>query len=1126
MPDEPRLQQLLDELIDSNCTPEDVCRSCPELLSEVRERWDRMRRLEGELDAMFPTARDAATPLVAPRDNTVLPNIPGYTMEVVLGRGGMGIVFRARHLKLNRVVALKMMLSGALASPEERERFQREAEAVAALRHASIVQIYDVGEHEGRAYFTMEFIEGGSLAQLLVGSPRTPRQAAKLLATVAAAVQVAHDGGILHRDLKPANILLTSDGAPKITDFGLARRLDSAVGLTMTGTALGTPSYMAPEQARGSTAALGIGVDVYALGAILYELLTGQPPFRAETHAQTVQQVIIQDPVPPSRKNGRVPRDLEIICLKCLHKEPRSRYASASALADDLNRFLHGEAIAARPEGRMEKLARRIRRRPGSSAGLAVGTLVVVAFLSREAWLISERTAARQKAESEQSATERFVERDLTEMADLLKKSSLPAAQAAMERAKGRLGDRGPDHLHARLDQGDRELKLADRLDAIRLDLAAAIGGKLNYAKCDQDYEDAFRGAGLGTVHDDAGAVADRIRQSNIANLLVSTLDHWSIMAQGQPRKDWVLEVARRSDHDPTGWRDRARDPAIRTKLPALFKLIETAPVGDHSASLLLALYFHLPTTDRQTILFLERVQRAHPDDFWINLMLGTEKLSRRENADATCYFRVATALRPDVLIGHNNLGVALARDDSPDQIALAIEHYRRAEEIDPTFVGVHSNLARALSRLGRHDEALAEAQITLRLEPDSAIFASYVGMCFEAKGRFVEAEAALRRALTLEPGNRDIQYDIRYFLLRRGRLDEALAIWKLVIDTNPAEHGAWYGYAELCLFLGREDEYRRARHCLLAKFEHTTSLSEAERNSRTCLLLPASGDELNMAVSLAQRVVADEPAKLTAFYPFFLFVHGLAEYRQGLFDQAIATMKGEASRVLGPAPRLVLAMALHKKSKTAEARKMLAAAVVSHDWRSTRVKDQDDWIFHVLRREAEGMILPNLPKFLEGTHEPEDNDERLALLGVCQFTNRTRALARLYADAFAGDPSLAENLAGRYRFKAACAAALAGSGLGLDAAVLSEADREHWRWQARQWLRADLDAAGKLLNADPTRYKADVQSLVTQMRNDPDLAEIRDAAKLTRFSAEEQKDCLALWAEVDALLNRAGRAK
>src|SRR5262245_37979987 len=339
MADNPRVEQLLEELLDSGGTPEEACRTCPELLPQVRAGWQRLRALKAEIGALFPPSpvADDATP--PPLPTADLPRIRGYEVQGVLGRGGMGVVYKARHRRLNRAVALKMLLAGPYARPEELERFLREAEAVAGLRHANVVQGYDVGDLDGQPYFTMEEVEGRSLADKLAGAPPSSDQRAVLVAALAEAIQVAHQSGIVHRDLKPANILLTADGTPKVTDFGLARRLDSG-GLTLTGIPVGTPSYMAPEQGRGNVNAIGPAVDVYALGAILYELLTGRPPFRAETAAATLQQVLSEDPVPPSRLNPRVPRNLETICLKCLHKEPRLRYVSAAALAEDLRRFL------------------------------------------------------------------------------------------------------------------------------------------------------------------------------------------------------------------------------------------------------------------------------------------------------------------------------------------------------------------------------------------------------------------------------------------------------------------------------------------------------------------------------------------------------------------------------------------------------------------------------------------------------------------------------------------------------------------------------------------------------------------------------------------------------------------
>src|SRR5262245_4394012 len=437
MADDPRVQQLLDEICDSGCTPEEVCGACPELLPEVRRRWQQMRLVEAELDALFPSPGpdiDAETP--APwHAGADLPRIPGYDVEALLGRGGMGVVYKARHRRLNRFVALKMLIAGAYAGPPERARFQREAEDVASLQHVNIVQVHDVGDHERLPYFTMEYVEGGSLAQRLLGTPQPARQAAALVATLAEAVQVAHQAGIVHRDLKPANILLTADGTPKIADFGLARHFEGGPALTLSGVRVGTPSYMAPEQAQGQKT-VGPLTDVYALGAILYECLTGRPPFRAETAVETERQVIAEEPVPPARLNPKVPRDLETICLKCLHKEPQRRYATAAALAEDLRRFGEGRPIQARRVSWPGRFGRQVRRKPAEAALVATALTLVGLALGGGLWLAFQRAHWRDG-----------IEADLREINRLEQQAWWIDAGVALQRAEARLDGGGAGDL-------------------------------------------------------------------------------------------------------------------------------------------------------------------------------------------------------------------------------------------------------------------------------------------------------------------------------------------------------------------------------------------------------------------------------------------------------------------------------------------------------------------------------------------------------------------------------------------------------------------------------------------------------------------------------------------------------
>jgi WD40 repeat protein len=397
-------------------TPEELCPDDTRLQALLRERLARRQRLHAALD-LPDVARheEVARP-------ASLPVIDGYEMGELLGRGGMGLVFKAVQKALKRPVALKIVLSGAHAGAEERARFRTEAEAVARLHDPGIVQIYEVGEQAGCPFLALEFVSGGSLAQQLDGTPMPPRRAAQLLLDLARAVQHAHEQGIIHRDLKPANVLLTESGVAKIADFGLAKVLDAEQGQTRTGAVLGSPSYMAPEQAEGKARAIGAATDVYALGAILYELLAGRPPFKAETAMETLLQVQFTDPVSPSRLQPKLPRDLVTICLHCLRKEPRQRYASALALAEDLSCFLEGRPIRARPVGRAERVLRWCRRKP-MLAGLSAAVVLLVGVVAIGGPLAAFRIAGQR----DQLRAE-------------LWQSSLQEAQA--ERKSGQVGQR------------------------------------------------------------------------------------------------------------------------------------------------------------------------------------------------------------------------------------------------------------------------------------------------------------------------------------------------------------------------------------------------------------------------------------------------------------------------------------------------------------------------------------------------------------------------------------------------------------------------------------------------------------------------------------------------------------
>jgi serine/threonine-protein kinase len=575
--------------------------------------------------------------------------------------------------------------------------------------------------------------------------------------------------------------------------------------------------------------------------------------------------------------------------------------------------------------------------------------------------------------------------------------------------------------------------------------------------------------------------------------------------------------VASKADPDPHGWRDRICNPASWENRAALDHLAQTVAVSEQSVPLLLAFGERLEAAGGDAPGFLKRVQREHPDDFWANLILG-DALVKTAPVEAGSYYRAALASRPKAAVPYTAMGDALYAQNLRDE---ATEYYRRAVQIDPHYARGHTNLGNILKDTGHTDEAMACYRKALRVDPDYAWAHFDLANALREAGRGDEALEHFRRFHELDPTNSHVANILRADLVSRGRGEEVRREWKKALEADPPGHDAWFGYAELCLFLGDEAEYRRARQDLLRRFGTSSDPYVAERTSRAILLLPATGEELQAAVALAQRAIDSKATVAQWVYPYFLFAQGLAEYRQGQFDSAIAIMGGEAATVMGPTPRLVVAMAQYRNGQTEEARETLARAISSFDWSTAQVGTRDHWIWHVFRREAESMIFPHSAEFLEGRYQPQDNTERLALLGVCQFKNLNLACAKLYADAFAKDPKLANDHEVNYCYNAARAAALVGCGLGADATGLGEAERKRWRDQARQWLRPDLAAWNKMLDSNAAEARERARRALTNWQGDPDLAGLREPAELNKLPADEKNACLTLWAEVAAVLAR-----
>lgn len=803
MRNDPRIERLLEEIVASGRSPEEVCRECMDLLPDVVENLRHVRAVEAEVAAMFPTVgpQPGATGGFGEVADAVLPNVPGYSVLSVLGHGGMGVVYKARHLKLERIVAIKMLLAGGFAAPAELARFLREAQAIAALRHAHIVHVYDVGDLDGRPFFTMEYVEGGTLAQKLAGVPQPARQAAAMLATLADAVQVAHAGGIIHRDLKPANILLASDGTPKITDFGLARRYEEGSDLTLGGTRLGTPSYMSPEQAIGRQGTIGPSTDIYSLGAVLYEMLTGRPPFRAETPAETERQVIAEDPAPPSRLNSKVPRDLETICITCLSKDPQRRYSSAAALAKDLRRYLRGEPIAARRAGSLERVLKWIRRKPAQAAMLAMSGVLTLGLLGGGAWAVAHA-----------SETARAVNTDVLEIERLQRLERWDEARAVLERAKVRLGGGGPASLRAKVNNADRDLALVGMLDMIRRKQLISDSDGLDRiavsAAADREYDAMFRGAGLIlSDHESPAAVGERVRSSAIHGVLVEALDDWSqciVDEHGYERRSWLMAIAREADPDPAGWRERARQPDAWYDLTRLAELADTMPVGERSLGLPLALGERLGALGGDSVGFLRRIQAAHPSDFWANHAIGW--LLRRDSPEeALGYFRAQVAARPDAVEGRANLGLVLGMLGEMEESEMQL---REALRLEPTHATARANLGFLMLLMGRENEALPEFVRVSQAKPDDVNTRLNLGSALEGLGRFAEAAQEFRTALRLSPGLGGASSGVsRCEAMEKlaGRLDAVLKG-----EENPSSPAENALFGSLCRVKGRNADASR----------------------------------------------------------------------------------------------------------------------------------------------------------------------------------------------------------------------------------------------------------------------------------------------------------------------------
>jgi serine/threonine-protein kinase len=972
-------------------------------------------------------------PLLRPRS----PEMPApggaslgrYQLQGEIARGGMGAILKGRDVDLGRELAIKVLLEAQRDNPEVVRRFVEEAQIGGQLQHPGVVPVYELGTFpDRRPYFAMKLVKGRTLAALLQERAEPGQALSRILSIfeqVCQTVAYAHARGVIHRDLKPSNVMVGSFGEVQVMDWGLAKVLpeggivDEAKGqpahetVIMTvrsgssgsgsesqaGAVLGTPAYMAPEQARGEVERVDERADVFGLGAILCEILTGRPPFVGMSREEIRAQATRGDLADALGRLEICGADAELIDLarRCLGPEQVGRPRHAGEVAGRMTAYLAGvqerlkvaelaqvEAQTRAEEAQARALIERSRRR--RTVALAASVLVIAGLVGGGSAYLAQQRAERR------AATERGVTEALAEVGvwrDQARKAAvtgnldhwttvLAAARHAQDLVtQGQADAALRDRVHAELIALEREQREAQAERRLLDELEAIRGNRSEHwdrKRTDTEYARAFRGLGIDLDQLAPEEAGKRIARQSAPVELASYLDDWAVQRYNtRGKKDeasWQRLIAAAQAADPDPWRRALRDLAGRGDLEGLRRLAadqRTTEAQPAPSLVLLGLALnHWGDRDRAEQV-LRRARRLNPGDFWVNLHLGYVCAGPEE---AARFLSASVALRPRSLAAHNNLGVAL-RDQGKLQEAIA--EFRAALHLKPDYAGVHNNLGVALSDQGKLDEAITEFREALRHNSNDSMAHNNLGVA----------------------------------LKNQGKLDEAIT------------------------------EFREA-------LRHNLNNLQAHANL------------------------------------------GTAHRSQGDFAEAIAELR---------------------KARNLAKRNPGLAQQIERDLAMT---------------ERQASLAARLPTVLTGKLKPGDATETVGFAELCYDRKHYGASARLWAEAFRAQPKLAEDLQARYRYNAACAAALAGCGQGKDNPPLDEAAKARWRKQAVDWLEANLAALSKLSEKGPSQVQQSIPKTLQHWKADPDLAALRDPAALTKLPADERKACRALWAEVAALLAKA----
>jgi serine/threonine-protein kinase len=1086
---------------------EEQCGGNSELAREVARL---LARVEATADFLArPILSEVAFPPPAPEDDALIGRRVGpYAIQRRIGSGGMGVVYLAtRAQDYEQRVAVKLIRHG-LHSEEVLRRFQDERQALAALSHPHIARLLDGGSLDGQPYLVMEYIEGQPIDQYCRDHRLTLPQRLELFRTVCAAVEHAHQNLVLHRDLKPANILVAVDGSPKLLDFGIAKLLNPeargrTVDVTRTGGLPLTPEYASPEQIHGGTM-LTTASDVYALGVVLFELLTEHRPHEAAGQAvyELARRVCEDDPPPLRRWRPDVPRDVEVICLKCLHKGPGGRYRSAADLADDLERWQRGEPIRARRVGRLERAVKWVRRQPAlAGAVAAVALVVVLGSVAAVSWQ-QQRQRDRERA----AAARAQAEVGLTHAVELRQNYRFADADEMLKQVRGWARQAADRELDEKLDRAEADLKMARDLDRVRLEAAALVEGKWDPRRVRAQYPDVLARHGLDVLEGDLDHLAQTIRASAVRESIVAALDDWARAETDRPRKRRLLRLANRAD-EPGPWRRAVRQALAQRDAKRLRQLVSATGEDKPTPGVVLLLADAFGNNSEEPTAMLRRMQLEQPRDFWVSFALGNRLGQQKKHQEAAECYLVTVALRPDSAVTHYGLGLALYGKGKVDQ---AIPCFKRAIAVGPKYAPAHNNLGIALHAKGDVEGGIASYRKAIAFEPKFALAHYNLGVALHDKRKVDEAIECFKRAIAIDPRYAPAHNNLGNALKDKSKLDEAITCYHRAIAIDPK-------YAKAHLSLGVALHLKGKVDDAIAFYQKAIDLGP--KDARPHYNLGAAWHDkkkLDDAIACYQKAIDIDPKLVLAHTNL-----GNAWKDKGKVERAIECYH----RAIAVEPKFaqahgLLGLALMQQGQFSNAhkslRRCLALLPANHplrDWASHQLRQCQQWL------DTDG----KLKAYLAGQQAPTDAASLMQMASLAQqpYKRLYHTAARLYRDAFARQPPLANTHP--HRYQAACAAALAGCGQGEEGGRLPEPQRIEWRQQAFDWLRADLTWFARALDQADWQTKAQLHRGLQRWRTNSDLTGVRDQAALESLPEAERKRWQQLWVDVESLRLRAG---